>query len=105
MREERRVRELLRVIAEAIRDETPPGVVASVLTVSQPQHGTTLAVEVSVFPDERAGEIITQLNSVERNIRQIIRARIYMRHLPRQIRFSYTPVLKQQEGLGIIEGE
>lgn len=98
------MRELLRVIAEAIRDETPLGVVASVISVSQPQHGTTLAVEVSVFPDERADDIIAQLNSVERSIRQIIRTRIYMRHLPRQIRFSYTPALKQQEGLGTIEG-
>ena len=103
MRGERRVRELLRVIAEAIRGETPPGVVASVISVSQPQHGTILVVEVSVFPDERAAEIVAQLNAIERSVRQLVRQRIYMRHLPRQIRFVYSAALKQQQELGTIE--
>jgi ribosome-binding factor A len=56
-----------------------------------------MKVKISIFPDEKAKEVISDLNKDSIKIKNELKESIYLRYLPKKIIFQYSKDLKEAQ--------
>jgi ribosome-binding factor A len=97
MRAERKKFLLMEILSKILRERIDPKIVFTVLDISLPQKGSIMKVKISVFPDEKAKEVISDLNKDSIKIKNELKECIYLRYLPKKIIFQYSKDLKEAQ--------
>jgi len=97
MRVERKKFLLIEVLSKILRERINPKVIFTILDVSLPQKGGVMKVKISIFPDQKAKEVISDLNKDSTKIKNELKKSIYLRYLPKKIIFRYSKDLKEAQ--------
>lgn len=99
MKKERKKFLIIEKLNEVIKEILNENIFFTVLDVSLPQKGGIMKVKMSIFPDEKAKDVIGVLNKEQNKIKNKIKEKIYLRYLPQKIKFIYTPTLKEMQDI------
>jgi ribosome-binding factor A len=97
MRSERKKFLIIEKLSEILEEIINGEGVFTILNISLPQKGGTMKVLMSIYPDNKAKDIIKELNSMQNKIKSELKERIYLRYLPKKIKFIYSKGLKEME--------
>jgi len=81
---------IIETLSKILKEKIDPRVVFTILDISLPQKGGIMKVRISIFPDEKAKEVISDLNKDSLKIKNELKRKIYLRYLPKKIIFRYT---------------
>jgi len=97
MRGERKKFLIIETLSKILKEKIDPRVVFTILDISLPQKGGIMKVRISIFPDEKAKEVISDLNKDSLKIKNELKRKIYLRYLPKKIIFRYTKDLEEAQ--------
>ena len=97
MRRERKKFLIIETLSKILKEKIDPRVVFTILDISLPQKGGIMKVRISIFPDEKAKEVISDLNKDSLKIKNELKRKIYLRYLPKKIIFRYTKDLEEAQ--------
>ena len=99
MRSERKKFLIMEILAKILEKYIENDIVFTILNLSLPQKGGVMKVILSIFPDEKAEQIINELNKNNAKIKNELKRNIYLRYLPKRIIFKYSNELKEAQVL------
>jgi ribosome-binding factor A len=95
---ERKRFEVIKKISEIIYQLIPEkNVLLTVVDLILPQKGGLMKVYLSIFPEEKANNLIKYLNKRQKTIKDEIRKNIYLRYLPSKVVFYPSSEFRQAE--------
>jgi ribosome-binding factor A len=97
MRDERKKFLIIEKLSEILEEIINGEGFFTILNISLPQKGGIMKVLISIYPDEKANDIIKELNSMQNKIKSELKERVYLRYLPKRIKFIYSKDLKEME--------
>ncbi len=97
MRSERKRFLIIETLSKILKDRIDPKIIFTILDVSLPQKGGVMKVKISIFPDEKAKKVVSELNKDSIKIKNELKKSIYLRYLPRKIIFRYSKDLKEAQ--------
>ncbi|MGC8981401.1 MAG: ribosome-binding factor A [Minisyncoccia bacterium] len=97
MRSERKKFLIIEKLSEIVEEIINGEAVFTILNISLPQKGGTMKVLISIYPDKKAKELIKELNKNQNKIKNELKERVYLRYLPKNIKFVYSSDLKDME--------
>lgn len=85
---ERKKFEVIKKISEIILEFLPKkNIIVTVVDLKLPKRKGNLKVFLSVYPEKEREEIIKYFNNLSKEIKNEIKERVYLRHLPSKIVF------------------
>ncbi len=97
MRAERKKFLIIEILSSILRERIDPNIIFTILDLSLPQKGGVMKVKLSIFPDDKAKEVVKILNKESQKIKNELKERIYLRYLPKKIIFKYSADLKEAQ--------
>ncbi len=85
---ERKKFEIIKKISEILLEFLPQrNILVTVVDLKLPERKGNLKVYLSIYPEKEREEIIKYFNSLSKEIKNEIKKRVYLRHLPSKIVF------------------
>lgn len=95
---ERKRFEIIRKLSEIIHKLNPKkNIILTIVDINLPPKRGVMKIYLSVFPENKASEIINYLNKKQKTIKEEIKKNIFLRHLPSKVIFYPSFEFKEAE--------